>query len=108
MKRILMIVAIVASCAACSPIEYDNFATITGTVVDADTQSPIEGATVTLNPSGKSIYTDNKGYFQFLDLDVEPKPYDILGQKEGYHSELKHVTTVAGGTENIIIPLKKK
>ena len=106
MKRPLMIITLAALFTACNPLEYDNFATISGIVVDVDDQSPIEGATVTLNPSGKYRYTDNNGYFQFLDIDVEP--YDILGQKDGYSSYLKRVPTVAGGSENIIIPLKKK
>lgn len=102
-----MTFAIAALFAACSPVEYDTFATITGTVVDANDQSAIGGATISLSPSGKSTYTDDNGYFQFVDLEA-PQQYTIQVQKPDYKTSRKTISAEVGQTENIIIPLEKK
>lgn len=91
--------------AACSTVEYDTFATLTGTVVDAEDQSPIGGVSVTLTPSGKSTYTGNDGYFQFQDL--EAQTYTILVQKSGYTTNRKAVATAPGETENVVVTMQK-
>lgn len=106
MKNILMTFALATLFAACTPVEYDTFATITGTVVNADDQSPIDGATVSLSPSGKSAYTDDNGYFQFVDLDA-PQQYTIQVQKSGYKTSRKTVGLEMGESVNQIIPLEK-
>lgn len=85
----------------------DTVVTITGTVVDAGDQSAIGGATVSLSPSGKSTYTDDNGYFQFLDLEA-PQQYTIQVQKSDYKTYRKTISADVGQTENITIPLEKK
>lgn len=106
MKKTAIIVAMAALFAACSPVEYDSFSTLTGTVVDADDQSPISGASVSLSPTGKSAYTDGDGYFQFEEL--EARSYTIQVQKTGYQANRKTVAAHAGVTESVIIPMKKQ
>lgn len=100
-----MLFAVAILFAACETVEFDNFSTITGTVIDADTQSPISGVNVNLSPSGKNAITGNDGYFQFVELDV--LQYTITVQKTGYATNRKTVTANPGETEDIVITMKK-
>lgn len=91
--------------ATCTPVEYDAFTTIIGTVVDADEIIPINGVSVSLSPSGKNTQTDNNGCFQFKELDAQT--YTIQVQKLGYVTNCKTFTAFAGEIENMVIPMKK-
>jgi hypothetical protein len=81
------------------------FGAISGTVVDLDTGEPIEGAWVTLSPSGMNVRTGDDGRFEFLDLDA--RQYTVTVQKTGYVTNRKTVTTVAGGVVDINLTLQK-
>ena len=85
--------------------EYNIYCTITGTVIDYETSQAIQGATVTLSPSGMNAHTGDNGYFEFNDL--YENQYTISAQKSGYITNRVTVTTVAGGTINEIIELQK-
>lgn len=85
--------------------EYNIYCTITGTVIDYETSQAIQGATVTLSPSGMNAHTGDNGYFEFNDL--YEKEYKITAQKSGYKTNWKTVATVAGGTINVSIELEK-
>ncbi|MCR5037504.1 MAG: carboxypeptidase-like regulatory domain-containing protein [Bacteroidales bacterium] len=85
--------------------ESSYLCAITGTVYDFDTGDPIQSATVTLSPSGKSTFTGSDGFFEFLDLDNNQ--YTVGAQKSGYGYNNKTVNTIAGETVRIIIDLKK-
>lgn len=87
-------------------IEYDTYCTISGTVIDVETGDPIPQATITLSPSGKNTYTGSDGHFEFVDLDA--RQYTITVQKNGYTTNRKTVTTIAGGTLDVSITLQKK
>ena len=106
MKKVLLTIAMAALFAACSPVEYDHFSTITGTVIDDEDQSSISGVSISLNPSGKSTFTDNNGYFQLVDLDAQS--YTIQAQKTGYQTDRKTITDVAGETESVVFYLKRQ
>ena len=41
-----------------------------GTVTDQVLQQPLEGATVTINPLGRSVVTDAAGVFRFSNIPV--------------------------------------
>lgn len=85
--------------------DYNVFCTISGTVIDVDTGEPVPQATVTLSPSGKNTYTGTDGHFEFLDLDA--LQYTVTVQKSGYQTNRKTVTTIAGGTVDVSLTLKK-
>ena len=85
--------------------EYNIYCTITGTVIDYEISQAIQGATVTLSPSGMNAHTGDNGYFEFNDL--YEKEYKITAQKSGYKTNWKTVATVAGGTINVSIELEK-
>ena len=83
----------------------DNHGTISGTVIDLDTSGPIQKAIVTLSPNNYSVFTDDDGNFEFLDLDA--RQYAVTVQKVGYITTRKTVMTIAGGNVNISFTLKK-
>lgn len=106
MKKILSIALGIILLSACQPVTYDTFGTISGTVVDYATGSPIQNASVTLSPSGKNALTGSDGFFQFDELDTDN--YKVYAQKEGYDTDSKSVNLHAGETENVTISLKTK
>lgn len=106
MKRILFLAIAVCLLAACQPTTYNNYSTISGYVYDNSDGSQIQNATITLSPSGKNTFTGSDGFFQFNDLD--PMQYTLTAQKEGYSSNRKSITAVAGETVTISITLKKE
>lgn len=81
---------------SCAKDEETFTGTITGKVTDATTGEVLQGATVTLNPTGSSRTTGSDGNFEFLNLD--PKQYEIQAKKNGYTTNSKSVTVVAGRT----------
>ncbi len=105
MKKYLFVLSLVLF-ASCSPVTYDVFSTITGTVVDEQTKDPIDGVSVILSPSGKNSITGSDGYFEFQDL--EAGQYTLTVQATGYSSNRKTITVVAGATANVNITLQKK
>lgn len=107
MKKLIFCLALLSFFVACEPaVSSDNFARVTGQVIDIDTHDAIEGASVNLSPSGKSTFTGDDGYFEFQELD--PGQYTVTIQKNGYTTNRKTVTTVAGEVENITVTLSKK
>ena len=105
MKKYLFVLSLVLF-ASCSPVTYDVFSTITGTVVDEQTKDPIDGVSVILSPSGKNSITGSDGYFEFQDL--EAGQYTLTVQATGYSSNRKTITVVAGATANVNITLQKE
>ena len=82
------------------------YSEIVGHVIDADTGDALDNASVTLSPSGKSIFTGSDGYFEFHDLDA--MSYSVTAQKQGYKTNRKNVQTIAGEVVNITIMLLKE
>ena len=90
---------------SCEPVTYDTFGTLTGTVVEMATGDVIAGALITLSPSGKNTYTGADGFFEFQDLDAQQ--YTVTVQADGYSTNRKTVTIIAGATERINVTLQK-
>lgn len=86
-------------------ISYDFFATIHGAVYDASTGEPLSNAAVVLNPTNRTLQTDEDGTFLFEELD--PGQYTLLVQKEGYYVDRKSVTAISGETVQTDILLRK-
>lgn len=105
MKKLLILFAVTLFLGACETVEYDAFSAITGTVIDVEDNTPINGVSVVLSPSGKTAFTGSDGYFQFSELDAQQ--YKINVQKSGYDFNCKPVTTNPGETEDIVITMKK-
>lgn len=98
--------AVLLLATACTKTQYDLFGSISGTVIDVDTDEPLAGVTVTLTPGGLNNYTGNDGLFEFKELDAQQ--YTITVQKSGYQVNRKTVEALAGETVNISITMKKQ
>ena len=78
----------------CAKDEVDTTGTIYGIVNDADNGEPVSGVYVVLNPRGKTTNTGSDGRFEFLDM--EPGQYTIQISKNGYKTNTKRISVVAG------------
>ena len=109
MKKIVQLIILcfpLFFCECCGdPIPYT--AKIYGTVIDNDTQKPIDGVQITLMPGVKNKYTGGDGYYEFDDLDA-PQQYILSVQKEGYHPDRKSVNLNPGQKEGITFALNKE
>lgn len=101
-----ILVVILTTFVSCDPITYDTFGTISGTVVEMATGDVVEGALVTLSPTGKNTYTGSDGFFELQNL--EAQQYTITVQATGYTTNRKTVTVVAGAVERVNITLERK
>jgi len=89
---ILLILSFFSTCK--TPVEVDLYGDISGTVTDALSKAPLEGAIVTLSPSSASTQTGSDGKYSFTKLD--PKEYEIQVTIEGYTTNTKNLTVKAG------------
>ena len=107
MKKVLiLIVAIIPLIfSSCAKRIVDTTITIYGTVIDYETQMPLDGVSVTVTPGAKNKVTGSDGYFEFLDLTNQQ--YTIIAQKNGYSTGRKNITTVAGDNAEVTFTLKK-
>lgn len=96
MRKFLLVFVlfITAFLVGCSKDEVDTFGYIYGVVLNSSTYEPVQGARVTLTPSGKSTVTGNDGSYEFVEL--EAGSYKVTIQADGYTSTLKNITVVAG------------
>ena len=104
--RIFALSLIMLSFVSCNPIEYDMFGTIEGTVLDYDTNQPLEYVSVQLSPGGKNMTTSSDGKFIFEELDANQ--YSLTVQKNGYETNMKTVKVIASETSSVTITMKKK
>ena len=88
----LLFMAVVLT--GCEPDPVDTTGSISGTIRDAIDNTPLQGASITLSPSGRSSVTGNDGHYQFLD--VEFGNYTIGISKANYEST-SHSTIVQVG-----------
>lgn len=90
----LIVLFTIVLLSSCAKDEVNPFGNIYGVVVNSNTSEPIQGARITLTPTGKSTVTGNDGSYEFVDL--EAGSYKITVQANGYTSTLKNVTVVTG------------
>lgn len=90
----LIVLFTIVLLSSCAKDEVNPFGNIYGVVVNSNTSEPIQGARVTLTPTGKSTVTGNDGSYEFVDL--EAGSYKVTIQADGYSSTVKNVTVVAG------------
>ena len=67
---------------------------IQGIVTNSITGEPIKSVNISLSPTGLSAVTGSDGRYEFNNL--EPGQYTVQGMKEGYESNTKNITIVAG------------
>lgn len=105
---LLAIVTLICVTASCSDgyVDYDTYGTISGTVIDLDTHEPIQSASVSILPGSTNTYTSYDGTYEFIELDGG-KRYTVQARKDGYTTDRKETTVVAGHNVNVDLFLKK-
>jgi len=91
----------------CEKRVIDTGVTIYGTVYDGESQNPIQGAMLTLQPSGRSCYTGSDGAFNFEE-DLEAIQYTITAQANGYRTDRKTVKLTPGEKSEVTFRLLKE
>lgn len=92
------LLAILLTLASCVKDEVEVTGTIYGKVTDSVTGEVLSGVTMTLTPGGKSVTTGSNGIYEFVDM--QQGQYQLQGQKEGYKSNTKSISVVAGEAAN--------
>lgn len=109
MKKLLLFFAIAIGLvlvASCAKDEENLNGNITGLVTDySNANTPIAGATVTLNSKGLTKTTGADGRFEFND--IAPGTYSLQIAANNYQATTKQVTIVAGQTANCDVQLTK-
>ena len=98
MKKLLILLTGIVSIvllASCAKDETNLSGSISGIVTEyASANTPIAGATVTINGKGLSKTTGSDGRFEFSGL--EPGTYTIAVKANNYQANTKQVTVYAG------------
>lgn len=108
MRKVLFLFTLCLSLlfGGCAKRIIDTTITIYGTVIDADSQYPLDGVLITLSPGAKNKYTGNDGYFEFANMDQQQ--YTLSAQKEGYHTDRKSVNANSGEKIEITFSLHRE
>lgn len=109
MKKLLFLAAICLPLlfVSCEKRVIDTGVTLYGTVYDAYTNNPIQGAMLTLQPSGRSCYTGSDGAFNFEE-DLDPIQYTITAQANGYRTDRKTIKITPGEKSEVSFKLVKE
>lgn len=109
MKKIILLAVICLPLlfTGCEKRIINTGVTIYGTIYDATTFNPIQGAMLTLQPSGRSCYTGSDGAFNFEE-DLEPLQYTITAQANGYRTDRKTIKLSPGESSEVTFALKKE
>lgn len=94
---------------SCTTSEDNLFGTLSGIVTDAETKEPLKGGSVSIVPVGDTKVTGSDGAYTFLNLD--PTEYTITFKKDGYETDTKRVSVLAGGNSKAdmaLVPLRPK
>lgn len=89
--KTLLLLFVAVLFATCKEEEYTTKSTIYGTIIEATDNTPIEGAVVTNQTTGKNCITAKDGKYEFQNLNFGEE-YDIYVEKEGYIPSHKKVT----------------
>lgn len=80
---------------ACTKDEVETTGGISGFVTSSSNGEPLSRVSVMLNPGGETATTGDDGRYEFGDL--EPDIYTIQVQCDGYKTNTKRISVVAGG-----------
>jgi len=84
-------------------IEFVEYGKITGKVIKSASFEPIENAKVTLSATNNSTFTDENGFYEFLE--ISEGDYSIQAEKDTFITGYEPTTVSIGQTVNVIIEL---
>lgn len=84
-----------------------NTGTLSGRVLDRQTQQPLEGATLTLNDTNFGVVTDDQGYFSLKDIPT--KSYNLTISYLGYQSQVAYNLIIKSiGNTSLLFQLEEQ
>ena len=90
-----------------TPLDDTSTLDVTGTVVDADTGEPLEGALIELNPTLQSRLTGADGRFEINDVTTGEESLTLNVTLEGYRRFIQSISpTAVSGSVNLIVELE--
>jgi len=106
-KYTWMLCLLILALSACTTSEEDLFGSISGIVTDTETREPLKGVSISITPTGGTKVTGSDGSYTFQNLD--PIEYTLTFKKEGYETDTKKVTVIAGENSKadmVLTPLR--
>ena len=105
--KILLLVVCILSVLQYGCVEDINTVVgdLSGIITDYQSNEPLPGATVTINPTGKSYQTASDGRYEFLDL--TPQAYTVTVDKANYVVEKKTIFVEIGKDNKLDVSLRK-
>ena len=83
-----------------SSLKAQNTGSLSGSIIDKNTQRPIPGMTIKLDPAGRSIVADSSGNFRFTQL--SPGSYSVTISGINYLTRILNNIQVTSGNENTL------
>lgn len=77
---------------------------ITGVVVEAGRNEPVENARISTNPASSTVFTDESGAF-FLE-DIPAGDYSVEARKDGLLTQFEGATVSSGSTVSVVFELR--
>lgn len=102
----LIMVSLTIFYAGCSEDTLDDtgLGTITGIVVEIDTNEPVENAKISTNPATSTVFTDENGEFTLIDVPAED--YSVEARKEGLLTQFEGASVLANATVRVIFEMQ--
>ncbi|PVW14517.1 carboxypeptidase regulatory-like domain-containing protein [Marixanthomonas spongiae] len=87
-------------------LEIERKGTIIGTVLDKETEEPLENVQITTNPASTTATTDEKGEFTLNNILIDD--YSVQAELDGYRTGFEAVNVVEDGISEVVINLEVK
>ncbi len=105
--KIGLVILIAISAYSCrdEKIEPEFFGSISGQVLNSETNQAIENVSITTNPSSDALITDANGNFDITN--VRTGTYTVVARKEGFGTESVSISVSKDETTNVSILMKE-
>lgn len=104
--KIFIVFLLTATVVGCSEDTIDNVGTgsITGVVVEAGSNEPVEHARISTNPASSTVFTDENG--EFILEDIPAEDYSVEARKDGLLTEFEGASVPSGGSVSVVFELR--
>lgn len=99
---ILAFVGLLYGCSE-STIGEEVRGSLTGTVIAAETDEPLENVKISTNPSSSTVFTDENGVFNIENILTDD--YSVQAEAEGFTTAFEAVTIISNETSNVAFEL---
>ena len=103
-KLALVVIYVLPLCLLTTCVKEIALGSIQGIVTNSSNNEPIQGVNISLSPTGLSAVTGSDGRYEFKNL--EAGQYTVQAVRQGYETNTKNITIVAGNVSSGDINLK--